>query len=337
MKGKRDNPQPTYSRYQLQKAFVEALSIPKRSRKKWNPCKKWRSGVRKSALRGKCTKKVEELAQPLPRRLWGPSEDVIPPIRKATLKCKTPEWNLINGLPKMLHVSTTLKSFRKLGSRQRNAARNTLQKILDLYRTNYPPEGHNTSKMIGGAICHIKCVNIKKKRVLHKRVICQLNKGERKKFQIRMIRMGLPIKKPKPPKPDRGTKKPVAEMDLQRLAQPKPFFGLSPRDPFKIPESALKAAPTDWILNLAKHREPRPPPVLYDFRGNELMPPRDWDIDARRKVVASERTVELATPKASKKKMADDTKADPFRVCPAALKAVCSARLAELALPKVRD
>lgn len=122
----------------------------------------------------------------------------LPPtgVKKSALKAKcTPRLDVI-AMAKLLFLTFNKQCFyEKLSENQRNAISKRIKAHFEEFKSNHPPEVDKTYTIVNGAVLHTTCTG----RGVGKpeRYICELNRAQRKMFRRRMKRLGAP--RPPPP------------------------------------------------------------------------------------------------------------------------------------------
>lgn len=126
-----------------------------------------------------------------------PIPPVVTGVKKSALKAKcTPRLDVI-AMAKLLYLTYNRQHyFDKFSENQKNVVNKRIKTHYETFKSNYPPEADKTYKIINGVIVHTSCSG-RAEGGKQQRFICELSRNQRKIFRRRMKKMGQP--RPPPP------------------------------------------------------------------------------------------------------------------------------------------
>ena len=138
-----------------------------------------------------------------------PIPPIVTGVKKSALKAKcTPRLDII-AMAKLLYLTYNRQMyFDKFSENQKNALNKRIKVQYDTFKSNYPPEADKTYKIINGVIVHSSCSG-RVEGGKPQRYICELSRAQRKIFRKRMKLLGQP--RPPPPISMGPVGKPISE------------------------------------------------------------------------------------------------------------------------------
>ncbi|XP_046409184.1 uncharacterized protein LOC124174095 isoform X1 [Ischnura elegans] len=301
------------------KTYTDYLAAPN-PRRLYSEPKVKLGHVPRAALRAKATKRIKQLAHPrsLPTSMH--SWDGAPSVEPAALRYQITERLKELSIPAPRLIECCLRDYghlmtddqRQYIEENLKEGREVARKIRDKYRI---VETHRADFYQGTSSSAL--------------VSCSSKDGIQMDHQERIEMLSRPVYHPPPAVPRRGRKVPLGKLikRIKSLSQP------AERDlerhrakEWKFTEAMNNYKPSDRLNAISKPITRPNIHVNFDPQVSE----------AAKNFQATERLKVLAQPKRKAQEPDSELRENPFQVSPMALKARCSNRLKELAIPPKR-